>query len=144
MSILIVVADASRARFMTAETRKGPLIESSDFVHNASRQREQQLTSDAKGTGKDATGYGNHSMGHENESHKLHKESFARELSAEIDKVLQTGETGRIYILAAPVFLGMLRKFLSKQAMKIIAGEVQKDLVSHRIEEIRSHLPILL
>lgn len=144
MSILIVVADASRARFLVAETRKGRLIEASDFVHNASRQHEQELTSDGKGTGQDATGYGQHTMGHENETHKHHKESFARDLCTEIEKVMKAGKTGKIYLLAAPAFLGMLRKLMNKQTLKLITGEIQKDLVNHSIQEIRSHLPVLL
>jgi protein required for attachment to host cells len=80
-------------------------------------------------------------MGHEKVAHQRQVETFARELCGEIDKILRNSDLRRIYLIAAPKFLGLLRNGLTKQCTELLAGEVDKNLVSHSIEDIRSHLP---
>ena len=141
MSICIVVADSSKARILSAESGDGPLTDSKDFIHSESRFREQDLVADGSGSASDSGGYGKHSMGHENAAHQNQVETFARELSGEIDKILRSSDLRRIYLVAAPKFLGLLRNGLTKQCTELLAGEVDKNLVNHSIEDIRSHLP---
>jgi protein required for attachment to host cells len=124
-----------------AESGQGPLIDKLDFVHPESRLREQDLVSDGTGSESDAGGYGKHSMGHERDAHEKETKKFADELCAEIDRLRQGGELRRIYLVASPKFLGLLRAAMSKQCSTLLAGEISKDLVSHSIEDIRSHLP---
>jgi len=144
MSILIVIADASRARFLTADTRDAALVEGADFVHPSSRQREQDLISDGHSSGKDVSGFGHHSMREEKKAHVHEEEVFARELCSEIDKLLQRAKPGRLYLIAAPPFLGKMRAALSKQALSLVAGEIDKSLVQSSVKDIRSYLPKLL
>lgn len=141
MSICVVVADGSRARILLAESGQSPLIDEKDFIHPESRLREQDLVSDGTGSESDAGGFGKHSMGHERTAHEKEMKNFADELSVEIDRLRQGGDLRRIYLVAAPKFLGLLRATLSKQCSSLIEGEISKDLVSHSIEDIRSHLP---
>ncbi len=68
-------------------------------------------------------------------------EIFAHSLGSELDKIRQCSNLHRIYLVAAPKFLGLLRTGLSKQCTELLVVEVNKDLVNHRIEDIRSHLP---
>ena len=81
------------------------------------------------------------SRGHEKALQQQQAEIFARELCAEVDKIRRRGELGKIYLVASPRFLGLMRANLSKQCTDLLAGEVNKDLVNHSIEDIRSHLP---
>ena len=144
MSICIVVADGSRARILSAQSGSGPLQDERDYIHSESRLREQDLVAGETGSGNDSGGYGKHSMGHEKAAHQKQAETFAHELSDEIDKLQRTHDLRRIYLVASPKFLGLLRSGINKQCAKLVAGEVNKDLVAHSIEDIRSHLPKLL
>jgi len=141
MSILVLVADGSRARFLNAADGGSPLMETGDFVHPESRLREQDLVSDGTGSGKDSGGYGMHSIGHEKEAHRRQQENFARELCREIDRLSGKGGLHRIYLVAPPGFLGHLRAALGKQSAKLVAGEINRDLVTGSLDDIRSHLP---
>ena len=141
MSIIVLVADGSRARMLRAEDGASALTESEDFVHPESRLREQDLSSDGSGSGRDSGGYGLHSMGHEKEAHQRQQENFARELSREIERLRGAGGLRRIYLVAPPGFLGRLRAALDKQSAELVAGEVDKELVTSSLQEIRSHLP---
>jgi protein required for attachment to host cells len=141
MSICIVVADSSKARILTAERGDDPVIDSSDYIHTESRLREQDLVADGSGSGSDSGGYGKHSMGHEKAAHQQQVKIFANELSDEIDKLRANSDLRRVYLVAAPKFLGLLRGSLNKQCTELLVGEVSKSLVNHSIEDIRSHLP---
>jgi len=141
MSILVLVADGSRARFLSAEDGGSPLTETGDFVHPESRLREQDLVSDGTGSGRDSGGYGMHSMGHENEAHRRQQENFAREVCREIDRLRGAGGLYRIYLIAPPGFLGHLRAALGKQSAELVAGEIDRELVTSSLDDIRSHLP---
>ena len=141
MSICVVVADGSKARILLAESGQSPLIDEKDFIHPESRLREQDLVSDGTGSESDAGGFGKHSMGHEKTAHEKEMKNFAGELCVEIDRLRQGSDLRRIYLVAAPKFLGLLRSSMSKQCSALLEGEVSKDLVSHSIEDIRAHLP---
>lgn len=141
MSICVVVADSSKARILMAESGQGPLTDEKDFIHPESRLREQDLVSDGTGSESDGGGFGKHSMGHERTAHEKEMKNFADELCVEIDRLRQGSDLRRIYLVAAPKFLGLLRTAMSKQCSTLIEGEISKDLVSHSIEDIRSHLP---
>jgi len=141
MFICVIVADSSKARFLSAQSGNSPLQDDYDFIHCESRLKEQDLVADGTGSGNDSGGYGKHSMGHENASHQRQAEIFAHELCSEVDKIRQNSDLRRIYLVAASKFLGLLRGSLSKQCTELLAGEVNKDLVNHSIEDIRSHLP---
>jgi len=141
MPILVLVADGSRARFLRAEDGGSPLVETGDFVHPESRLRQQDLVSSGSGSGRDSGGYGMHSMGHENAAHRRQPEAFARELCDEIDRLRGKGSLYRIYLIAPPAFLGHLRAALNKQSEDLVAGEIDKELVTASLDDIRSHLP---
>ena len=126
---------------LLAESGQSPLVDDRDFIHPESRLREQDLVSDGTGSESDAGGHGKHSMGHEKTAHEKEMKNFADELCVEIDRLRQGSDLHRIYLVAAPKFLGMLRAAMSKQCSSLIEGEISKDLVSHSIEDIRSHLP---
>ena len=80
MSICVIVADSSKARFLSALNGSSPLHDDKDYIHSESRLRDQELVADGSGSGSDSGGYGRHSMGHEKETHKLQAEIFARDI----------------------------------------------------------------
>ena len=141
MSICVVVANSSKARILLAEDAHKPLIENSDYIHTQSRLREQDLVSDGSGSATDSGGYGKHSMGHEKAARHKQAKIFAQEMGAEIDKLRQQTDLRKIYLIAPPKFLGLLRVSISKQCLDLLSGEVNKELLTQSIEDIRSYLP---
>ena len=139
MRVYVIVADSARARILSSEAGSNSLVENSDLVHPESRLRQQDLVSDASGS--EAGGFGNHSMGHEKSAKDHAARDFARQVVTEIEHIHGSGEIGRLYLVAAPRFLGMLRELLGKPCRDLIAGEIDKDLVRHGIDDIRAHLP---
>jgi protein required for attachment to host cells len=144
MSVCVVVASSSKAKVLIAEDGHSPLVESAVYDHPQSRLREQDLVSDGSGSATDSGGFGKHSMGHEQAARHKQAGLFAQEIGAEIDKLRRKTNLRRIYLVAPPKFLGLLRGSISKQCLELLHGEVNKDLVTHSIEDIRSHLPKLL
>lgn len=141
MPVTVIVADASRARIFSTRDTPGELSELEDLVHPESRLREQDLVTDGSGSGSDSGGHGKHSMGHEKAAQAREAELFAREVCERIDKLHRREKIHRIYLVAAPAFLGLLRSLLSKQCASLVAGEVSKNLVTHSLQDIRAHLP---
>jgi protein required for attachment to host cells len=141
MPISVIVADASRARILSARDMSAELAEVEDLVHPESRLREQDLVADGYGSGSDSGGQGKHSMGHEKEAHRRQANIFAKQLCDRIDKINRREKIHRIYLVAAPGFLGLLRANLSKQCASLVAGEVKNNLVTHKLSDIRAHLP---
>lgn len=141
MPVSVIVADASRARILSTRDTPGQLSELEDLVHPESRLREQDLVADGPGSGSDSGGHGKHSMGHEKAAHARQAELFARELCEQIDKLQRREKIHRLYLVAAPAFLGLVRARLSKQCASLVAGEVSKNLVTHSLQDIRAHLP---
>ena len=144
MTIWVVVADSSKARILAAENKTAELEDKSGFIHPESRMRAQDLVADGSGSGSDAGGYGRHSMGHEADPRQQEAEIFARELCGEIEQGCRDNNLHRIYLIAPPKFLGLLRGFLNKQCAERIEEAIDKNLVEHNIKDIRGHLPRLL
>ena len=140
MSICVVVANSSKAKLLLAENSVSPLVEEGEYGHPESRLREQDLVSDGSGSGNDSGGPGMHSMGHEQEARKREAEAFAREMALEIEKLRRKTDLRKIYLVAPPKFLGLLRDSINKQCQDLVHGEINKDLVSHSSEDIRAHL----
>jgi protein required for attachment to host cells len=141
MSVCVVVANSSKAKLMLAQDAVSDLIESKDFAHPQSRLREQDLVSDGPGGAGDSGGPGRHSMGHEQEARQREAETFARELMSEVERLRQQTDLRRIYLVAPPKFLGLLRANISKPCQALLEEEINKDLVTHDNDDIRAHLP---
>ena len=140
MAIKVIVADGGKARFLSANTLRRPLQQTAEMVHEAGRRRDQQLTSDAPGSGKVPGGAGRHAVVERNNAHQHEADKFSREVAVVIDKQCRDKSTDALYLLAAPPFLGLLRKHLSKQTLALVQLEIAKDLTHHSIAEIQQCL----
>ena len=141
MSIWILVADSSRARILSADDRTAPLQEIKDLIFPEGRLREQDLVTDGSGAGNGTSGNGTHSMGHEKDAHEHQVKGFARNLCSELAKAAQNNDIRKIYLMAPPKFLGLMRSGLSKLCADKVVGEISKNLVNHSVDDIRGHLP---
>ncbi len=139
-SIWIVVADSSRARIFTADSGHSPMVEIKTMAHPAARLHEGDMVSDRPGREWDGSAT-SHGMNGEIGAKQEEEVRFANEVC----HVLESGRTDaqfeKLYIIAAPRFLGTLRKHLSNSLQKLVSAEISKNLAEHGISDIRSHLP---
>jgi len=139
----ILVADSARARLFTIDRPRGPLPETAGYADPQDRLRDQDLEADAPGRGAGSNG-GRFAMGHEDGAKDHHAEQFARELAEVLDKSRSAGDLVRLYVMAAPNFLGSLRRFLDRATSGCIVESFPKDVVGERADAIRGHLPYRL
>lgn len=137
---LVLVADSSRARFFTTENTKKELTEIESISHSEGRLHVHDVTSDLPGrhVGNKSTGSDTYQAATEPEEQMMI--DFAKHLDHHLDQLITQHEVTKLSIIAAPHFLGILRKNLSSKAEKIISFELNKDLVQHSLDDIKKHL----
>lgn len=139
-NIMVVVADASRARVFTADKPAGPLNEIETLSNPEARLHEGDLVSDRGGRERHGGG-----SSHGYSTGSVAKEEAVNRFAAEVCRHLEHGRTGnafaRLYVMAAPAFLGLLRKHQSQALRGLISEEISKDLSREGPERIRAQLP---
>ncbi|MCG6936142.1 MAG: host attachment protein [Proteobacteria bacterium] len=140
-STWILVADSSRARIFTTDTRSGPLQELETLAHPEGREHEQNMTSDLPGRDSSRMGGERHSFQDETDPKEYESNEFARHIAQHLDSARKAGDYDQLIIVAAPKFLGSLRSNLTEPSGRLIALEINKNLTQHDAADIRKHLP---
>lgn len=140
MTIWVLAADNSRARFFSTERSLNPLTEVRDMVDPQARLHEGELGTDR--TGRDRSpGSGYHGVASDHSFKDDGADRFAQQVCAELDAARVAGAFDKLYIVAAPTFLGLLRKHQGAPLKQLIAAEVSKNCAGQPAETIRGHLP---
>jgi protein required for attachment to host cells len=144
----IVSADSSRARVLQV-TGRSRLAEIQDFVNPKGRMHERDLLADGRprfdghgGVGKPAsrsTG-GPGSDRQETAANDHETELFAKQIDRFLDQARLKKRYDRLFVLAPPKFLGLLRKNLDKEVEKLVRDEIDKDLSWFDARQIDSFL----
>ncbi len=137
----IVAADSAFAKILRTEKKKGPLELVRELEHPESRMKDSELYSDRPGRAFDSGGQGRHAMENEVDAKKMESIRFAQQLADELKKAAEEEQFHKLYILAAPAFLGELREKLDPIVKSKIKEEIPKDVVKQTPEEIRKRLP---
>lgn len=141
MIVWVLAADSSRARLFQASSRTGSISEVEDMVHPASRLKEQGLVTDRAGRDVAPGGGGGHSMGREHDAEREELERFAREVGGKLCAARKAGRYERLHVLAAPRFLGALRKHLDAETRAALVSEQDANVTSEDVSAIRARLP---
>lgn len=141
MAILVVVADAGRARFFSAESATATLVEDEDRLHPEGRLHVSDMASDEPGRTFDSHGEGQHAMGNKVDPKRQEAIRFAKELCEDLEARRNKGKVEGLYLVAPPQFLGELRDHLSASLKVLVKDEIHKDLTEHAAADIRAHLP---
>jgi len=140
MTTWVLVADTYRARVFGADRPASPLTELHDLASPEARLHEGDLVSDKGGHDINPKA-GGHALG----DNRSHKQDIAERFAQQVCDLLETarvgGELSKLYVIAAPTFLGLLRKHQSTPLRQLVAGEVDKCLAAHDAVSIRKHLP---
>lgn len=143
-SMMIVVADSSRARIFTVDSDRSPLNEIETMAHPEGRMHEQNMVSDMPGKDAGKGGGGDHSFQEKVEPKKEEMIEFAKRVADYLDDARKSNDLNKLILVAAPAFLGELRNHLSKETSEKIIYELDKNLAQHDVEDIRKHLSTFL
>ena len=136
----VVVAESSRVRIFEMINRDTPLKELVDMVHPQSRAHEQELTSDLPGRSFDSHGQGRHVMESNVDTKEQEAIVFAGQLGDYLNSECGQNKFKNLFLVAAPEFLGHLRKKLSDETKRHIVQEVNKNIVQQDEAMIRKYL----
>jgi Protein required for attachment to host cells len=139
--VWILVANSSRAIIYTAEKSRSKLEERAVLEQPAARMHERELTSDLPGRAFDRAAPGRHAMTQQVEPKQEEALRFAKRLGNVLDEACQRGEVRKLYVLASPAFLGLLRRHYSPAVSAVLAREIDKDLTQATADEVRKSLP---
>ena len=139
----VIVADASRARIFEADKPASELVEIQTLAHPEARLHEGDLVSDRNGSGV-GTGGATHTFGGDYEAKQEESIRFAADVCAQLEQGRNRGAYHKLYIIASPSFLGLMRKRQSDGVRQLVSQEISKNLASQDPRSIRSHLPAYL
>jgi protein required for attachment to host cells len=144
MSTWILVADNGRARVFAADKATGPLQEVRDLLYPEARLHEGDLVTDKAGRDRNPGAGGAHGFGVDDARKHDGADRFAQEVCNLLESARNSGSFAKLYVVAAPQFLGLLRKHQSYSLRQLVAGEIDKNLTTHDSAAIRKHLPDFL
>ena len=139
--IWVVVTDSARMRMFVADTPLGPLTEAGNLVHGEGRLRNQDLISDDRGRAFDSKGSGRHGMESKTDAKTQEQANFVAEICHYLEEEYQASSYSRLYLVAPPAMMGLLRDRLDKHIQQLLVGSLDKNLVQLSPVKIRSHLP---
>jgi len=144
MNTWILVADSAHARIFNAETATSAFTELESMIHPEAQQHEQNLTSDLPGHQAGGSTGSHHAVSSETDPKKYEAIEFARALCKQLAAAHNAQKFHQLIVVAAPAFLGHLRKEMSSNISKVIVLEIDKDIVEQDANSIREHLPTIL
>lgn len=137
----VLVADGARARLYVNEGPGKGLHPLSGAIHKADlHHHSRDVKSDKPGRAVDAGTGQRSSMEPHQDWHRFEKHKFAREMAKLLDAAASNKAFDRLVLVAPPTTLGDLRMELGEPVLKMISGELAKDLTRHPEHELPQHL----
>lgn len=143
VKFFVLVADQSHARLYQGTSLQGPLTEIEDFSNKVAHLHEQDLVSDAPGRSSSPGNAYSHPLGRENEAREHHLLLFANTIIAELDHMLYNKHDARLYVLAPPKFLGVLRKQFSPVVNQSLVATLDKEITDYSTADILAYVQAL-
>jgi protein required for attachment to host cells len=135
----VVIANGSNAKFFRVV--KFPKIEEFEvFLHPESRLRNQDLVSAEEGRTFESTSTARSAYQAHVDPHHVELQKFARLLGERLAEEKRKQSFSRLYLMANPSFLGLLRPHLDHSTKEALVAEVGKDMTDQSMAEIEKHL----
>lgn len=148
MRIRVVVASEAEAAFYDLSSRLGAPRFIGRLSDPLARLHDRDFKSDRPGVfDRAAPGGGRrgavarHGTGGERRPRRHEAELFARTIAEQLEQARARHEFDRLVVVAAPGFLGMLRRALPAALRAQVAAEVRKDLVHEQPAAMGAHIP---
>jgi len=136
----IVVADAAKARVLSAEKLNESWSEVTEMLHPESRQKIGELYRDDPSVMSSSSGPGQDVIEPATDLKDKETQTFAREVSDFLEENHLKENFDQLYVMAAPAFLGMLRPLLHKGVEEKIVTSIDKNLVDMDIDTLKGYL----
>jgi protein required for attachment to host cells len=138
----IVAADSGRARIFQSTTGSRQIGEVLDLVNPAAREPGRDLVTDADGRVFAHGGKGQpaHAAAPRADPVEHETELFAKRVAEAVERGRTAHEFDNLCLIAAPKFLGLLRKNLGKESRKLVRREIDKDLSRSSPAEILEYV----
>jgi protein required for attachment to host cells len=133
----IVTGDASRARILQV-TGQNRLEEIESFVNPKGRMPDRELTTDAHPRLRGTAGPGSDRQ--ETGAAEHETEMFAKAIDRRLDLARARNRFDRLFLLAPPKFLGLLRQNLSRETAKLVSDDVAQNLAWFDPREVERYL----
>jgi protein required for attachment to host cells len=140
-AIWVLAADSSHARFFSTDSPIGDLKEDKDLAQAESQLPEREMGTDRPGRSFDSAGQGRHAMEEPTSTKETAAREFARRIAERVEKGRQQNAFERLYIIAAPDFLGHLRDQLPDTCKNLVQDSIDKNVVKQDPASIRAQLP---
>jgi protein required for attachment to host cells len=137
----VVVADGARARIFEAHRKAPGLRAVLPYELTGSRLRNRDHLSDRAGQTHQSGGYGAPSMGTHVDPVEHEHELLAREVAHVLAHGRHEHRVDSIVLVAAPAFLGLLRKAIDPQTRALVIAEDDRDLSRLPEHELEGRVP---
>lgn len=145
MRACIAIIDTTRARICEYDDTKAPGLELTEFLDivNPGRRHLSAMFEDSE-AGERQGGAGGHQQAtddHRQQFANSRDDKFARNVVAEVDRIVRGGAFTQVVIVAAPHILGELRKYddcFRRDGLKL--DEIDRDLVGMSDAQIHDYL----
>ena len=137
----IIVANESTANFYSRDEKNSPIHKISSLKNETAQMKMEDLISDRGGRSFDSHGHGRHTLSTQTDPKEHESMRFAERIVSQLVRALQKGTIASFTVVAAPRFLGMLRKALQNKSAPDSYLTISKDVVGHdesAIEELLS------
>ena len=138
----ILVANASEARILEAE--KSDLRQIEVLKHPETRLHGRDLVTDKPGREFSSVGSRHSAIEPHVDPQKNEAQHFALQISQHLDHAFRSNHFKKLYVIASPAFLGLLRHSLHSATQDSIVLSIDKDLTDKSPVELRSYLPKVL
>ena len=136
METRVIVADNARARIFSSHSVINHLEEIEDFVHPEARLSNSELVGDSSGKSVDQHG----SLDPATSPKEQEEQDFARLLGKHLKALHNEQHFEQLILIAAPSFLGMLRKALPGPLDQLVSQTIDKDLTTADIDTIIDYI----
>lgn len=138
--IWILVANQAEAQIYSTDRIPGGLELVDTLTHEQGAAHERDLVTDAPGRVHDRMGPARHSMEPGTGIKEEERRRFVKQIVDRLQAAHLKGEFDQLAILAAPAFLGVIRKTLGGELAKTVIKEIPKGLVGQSVDKIQAQL----
>lgn len=140
-TIWVLAANGGTAKIFAAESPVAPLEEVATLENPEAHAKQMDLTSDRPGRSFDSAGEGRHAMSPRVEPKEQEQIRFAKSVAERLERGRVGHAFERLVLVAAPAFLGHLRKSLGEPLKAHVSTEIDADYTALEPKELRSRLP---
>lgn len=139
--LLIVAGDRGKARIFSLERETDEMRELADLVNSDLRLHERELLGDRQGRGLSRFHTSRVALGKSHPHKHLSSMRFARQVAEAAHTLYTKRGCLRIFLLADPEFVGLMRPQLAAQRLADKLHVIPKNVTRSDTATIRSYLP---